>query len=194
MDIELYKTTRRFSVEYGTLLGIFWSATFLILTEGLTENNPFVIMLGMFMMGLSIFLPFYFAWRYKQHLTTPSDRVSFGMAWGFSAMMFLYASFITGVTEFLFFKFIDKGQLFAYFQQTLSAPEIIKQYKEMGASDILNQSKIQLKVMASLSPLDMALNLFANNILISIVFSFPVAFVAHRKYRDMKTEMKKFIK
>lgn len=64
----------------------------------------------------------------------------------------------------------------------------------MGASDILNQSKIQLKVMASLSPLDMALNLFANNILISIVFSFPVAFVAHRKYRDMKTEMKKFIK
>jgi len=144
-----------------------------------------LMLFGMGFMGVCALMPFYLAWRYKQHLRA-GDRVPLSIAWLFTALMFFYAAILSGVGEYLYFQYIDKGRAVEFFMQFLSSPETEAQYKMIGATDILEQSRTALTELAALSPLDLTLNLFANNLFIALLFSIPVAMVAHRKSRDMK--------
>ena len=185
MDFELYKISREFSLEYGTILGIIWLITFFTCMNGMMGGGALLMLFGMGFMGISALMPFYLAWRYKQHLK-PGDRVPMGIAWLFSALMFFYASIIAGVGEYIYFQYIDKGLAMEYFMQFLSSPETEAQYKIIGASELLEQSKTALAELANLTPLDLTLNIFANNLFIALLLSLPVAFVAHRKCHDIR--------
>lgn len=185
MDFELYKISREFSLEYGTILGIIWLITFFTCMNGMMGGGALLMLFGMGFMGISALMPFYLAWRYKQHLK-PGDRVPMGIAWLFSALMFFYASIIAGVGEYIYFQYIDKGRAMEYFMQFLSSPETEAQYKIIGASELLEQSKTALAELANLTPLDLTLNIFANNLFIALLLSLPVAFVAHRKCHDIR--------
>lgn len=193
MDFELYKTTRDFSTEYGTFTGLVWSATFLAFTEGMVSSSLVMVTVGMFFMCLGLIMPVYLAWRYKQHLTVPGDRVSWGMSWMFASFMLLYASTITGVVQYFYFCFIDKGQLIEFLRAVMSSKEVVDQYTRIGAADILEQSREQLSIIAGLSPLELTLNLYANSIMGAIILSIPVALVAHRKCRDIKAEVDRIL-
>lgn len=181
MDLELFKTTRDFAIEYGTALGLIWLATFITFMGGMTGGNILMMMFSMGFMGVTALMPIYLAWRYKQHLLRSGDRVPFGIAWIFTILMFFYASVIAGVGEFLYFQYIDQGRAIDFFMRFLSSPDTEAQYQMMGASDFLEKSRMQLQELAFLSPLDITLNLFVNNIFISLLYSLPVAAVAHRK-------------
>ena len=185
MDFELYKISRDFSLEYGTVLGIIWLITFFTCMNGMIGGNPLLTLFGMGFMGICALMPFYLAWRYKQHLKV-GDRVPMSIAWLFTALMFFYAAIIAGVGEYLYFQYYDKGRAVEFFMQFLSSPETEAQYKTIGASDILEQSRTALTELANLSPLDLTLNLFANNLFIALLLSIPVAMVAHRKCRDIR--------
>ena len=185
MDFELYKISREFSLEYGTILGIIWLITFFTCMNGMMGGGALLMLFGMGFMGISALMPFYLAWRYKQHLK-PGDRVPMSIAWLFSALMFFYASIIAGVGEYIYFQYIDKGRAMEYFMQFLSSPETEAQYKIIGASELLEQSKTALAELANLTPLDLTLNIFANNLFIALLLSLPVAFVAHRKCHDIR--------
>ncbi|MCR4836809.1 MAG: DUF4199 domain-containing protein [Bacteroidaceae bacterium] len=185
MDFELYKISREFSLEYGTILGIIWLITFFTCMNGMMGGGALLMLFGMGFMGISALMPFYLAWRYKQHLK-PGDRVPMGIAWLFSALMFFYASIVAGVGEYIYFQYIDKGRVMDYFMQFLSSPETEAQYKTIGASELLEQSKAALAELANLTPLDLTLNIFANNLFIALLLSLPVALVAHRKCHDIR--------
>ena len=172
-------------MEYGTILGIIWLITFFTCMNGMMGGGALLMLFGMGFMGISALMPFYLAWRYKQHLK-PGDRVPMGIAWLFSALMFFYASIIAGVGEYIYFQYIDKGRAMEYFMQFLSSPETEAQYKTIGASELLEQSKAALAELANLTPLDLTLNIFANNLFIALLLSLPVAFVAHRKCHDIR--------
>ncbi len=189
MDFELYKTTRDFSTEYGTFIGLTWSATFIAFSEGMVTGNAMMMMAGMFLLGVGIGMPVYCAWRYKQHLQRPGDRVSWGMAWVFAYFTLIYASLLTGVAQFVYFNFFDKGRLMDYVQTIFASREMAEQYRMIGATDMLEQIKAEMTAVAGLTPVELALNLFANNILYSIILSVPVAIVAHRKCTDIKAKL-----
>ena len=184
-DFELYKISRDFSLEYGTILGIIWFITFFTCVNGLVGGNVLLMLIGMSFMGITALMPIYLAWRYKQHLKA-GERVPMSIAWLFVALMFFYAAVLTGVGEYLYFQYYDKGRVVEFFMRFLASPETEAQYKTIGASDFLQQSREGLAELASLSPLDLTLNLFANNLFFSLLYSFPVALVAHRKCRDLK--------
>ncbi len=193
MDFELYKTTRDFSTEYGTFTGLVWGAAFIAFTEGMVGGSFMTMTAGMCLTCIGLIMPVYLAWRYKQHLTAPGDRVSWGMAWTFACFMLIYASTVTGVVQFLYLNFIDKGRLMNFLQAVMSSQEVIDQYTRIGAADILEQSRAQLSLIAGLSPLELTLNLYANSIMGSIFLSLPVAFVAHGKCRDMKAQLDRIL-
>ena len=115
------------------------------------------------------------------------------MAWTFACFTLIYASTVTGVAQFIYFNFIDKGRLIEFLQTVMSSKEVIDQYTRIGAADILEQSREQLALIAGLSPIELVLNLYANSIMGSIILSIPVAFVAHRKCRDMKAELERIL-
>lgn len=180
MDIEIFKTTRDFAIEYGTVLGIIWIATFCTMMSGMTGGNLLMMMFAMGLMGITVLMPLYLAWRYKQHLRS-GDRVSWGIAWAFAILMFFYASVLTAVGEFVYFQYLDQGKAIDFFMRFLASPETEAQYKMIGASDLLEQSRMELQQLASLTPFDITLNLFVNNIFLSMLYSLPVAAIAHRK-------------
>ena len=188
MDLELFKTTRDFAIESGTVLGVIWIATFFTFMSGITGGNILLMMFSMGFMGLTVIFPIYLAWRYKQHLNKAGDRVPFGIAWLFTILMFFYASVITGAGEFLYFQYMDQGKFLDFFMRFLSSPETEAQYQMMGASDFLEKSRVQLQELVNLTPLDITLNLFVNNIFVSLLYSPIVATVAHRKCRMLTVQ------
>lgn len=180
MNYEHYKMARGFATEYGTFLGIEWSFVFVSFVMTMTHESLLGSFTCMFLFGLAPIFALYFAWRFKQKLEV-GERVSYGIALLFSSFMFLYAALLSGVVEFLYFRYLDEGQLFAAFRKALTMPEIVEQYKAMGCEEVLETSKMQLDEIEQLSPFDLALNIFANNVLFSFILSFFVAVVAHMK-------------
>ena len=63
MDLDLFKTTRDFAIEYGTVLGVIWLATFFTLMSGMTGGNILMMMLSMGLMGITLLMPLYLADR-----------------------------------------------------------------------------------------------------------------------------------
>lgn len=180
MNYEHYKMARSFATEYGTFLGIEWSIVFVSFVMAITQESLIGPFACMFLFGLAPIFALYFAWRFKQKLDV-GEQFSYGIAWIFSAFMFLYASLLSGVVEFVYFQYLDEGQLFGAFQKALNMPEMVEQYKAMGCEELLETTRMQLGELEMLSPLDLTLNIFGNNIFFSFILSFLVAVVAHMK-------------
>ncbi len=169
-----------FAIEYGTFLGIAWLTTFGFIVGGFVSGNLLSMLAGMAAFGLSCLFPFYLAWRFKQHLNV-GERVSRLVAWSFAFLMFTYACMLAGVGHLVYFTYLDHGQLMQVFHTTLFSPEAEAQYKAIGASDMLATARDQFSLIQSLTPMQMTLALFENNIFISLLLTIPVTFVAHRK-------------
>lgn len=169
-----------FAIEYGTILGIAWLIAFGFVVGGMITGNLFYSMIGFGWIGLSVLIPFYLAWRFKQHLNE-GERVSTFAAWIFAFLLFVYACFFTAVGHLIYFTYIDGGRLLEAFQSLLSAPEVESQYTTIGAADMLETARSQLQVIQGLTPMEISLALFENNVFFSLLLTIPVAFIAHRK-------------
>lgn len=180
MNVEHYKMSQSFAIEYGTFLGIAWLIAFGFVVGGLTTGNLIYSLMGFGWIGLSVFIPFYLAWRFKQHLDE-GECVSAFAAWVFAFLLFVYACFFAAVGHLIYFTYIDGGQLLEAFQAILTAPEVENQYTAIGASEMLETARQQLQVIQGLTPIEISLALFENNIFFSLLLTLPVAFVAHRK-------------
>lgn len=184
MNSEHYKMVQGFAVEYGTILGLSWLITFGLMIAGMLTNGLFYLAAGFVSMGVTLILPFYLAWRFKQHLDT-GERVSFFLAWMLAFLMFLYACIFAGAGEFVYFTYMDHGRLMRVFQEVLFAPEVEAQYRAAGANDMLDIARIQFDMMRNMTPMQLTLILFENNIFVSMILSLPVAFVAHLKAKEI---------
>ncbi len=180
MNVEQYKMVKAFAGEYGILTGLAWCITFLVIVSGMTTMNALLMMMGMAMMCALIAVPMYFAARLRSHLDA-DEQLSTGASWIFALMMLFNANLVTAVVEFCYFNFIDKGRLVETFRVTMSSPEAAATYRQMGMGDTLQTLQQTVDVLASLTPLDMAVNLFFNNILTVLILAIPVAYIARRK-------------
>ena len=180
MNAEHYKMAQSFAIEYGTFLGIAWLITFGFVVGGLVSGNLLAMLAGFASFGLSCLVPFYLAWRFKQHLEN-GEQVARLVAWSFAFLMFTYACMLAAAGHLVYFTYLDHGQLMQVFHTTLFSPEAEAQYKAIGASDMLATARDQFAMMQSLTPMQITLALFENNIFVSLLLTIPVAFVARRK-------------
>ena len=185
--LEQYRSARAFAMEYGAFLGIIWVLVFCALLGGFIGGSVLLVFLMLFFMALSVVAPFYLAWRFKQHLVS-GEQYTWMAAWSFAMLMFLFASLITAVAEYVYFALIDGGMMFDMLYAMLTNPEIEAQYKAIGEMQLLETTRQQLDMAASLTPLDIAINAFANSLMFSMLFSLPVAYVAHRKSREINLD------
>lgn len=169
--------SRAYAMEYGTFLGIAWVVVFALYVYGICNMNALFMFVACVSICILPFVAFYFAWRYKQHLE-PGEKLPFFSAWMFSLMMFVYASLFTGAAEYIYFAYFDDGSLLGQFYSVFEDGETRRLYEQMGLSDTLNIIKDSLDDMAKLSPLDIALMLFNQNIFTTFILSVPTAFVA----------------
>lgn len=169
---------RSYSMEYGTFVGLGWSAMFLCYVRGLVQGSALLILLCMVLGLVCLVMPFMLALRLNRKLREAGERLNYWRGLLFAVSMFMYACLISGIAAFAYFQFVDGGALYEQVHGMIASPEMASMYKQMGMGDAYAQMQDALAEMQGMSALDMALLLFNNNFMFSIVMSFLVAIAA----------------
>ena len=91
--------------------------------------------------------------------------------------MFFYGAVLLAVAQFVYFAYLDNGYLLSTYSKIVSSSEGHELIKQYGMSQMVNDS---LSEMASLRPIDFALNILTVNIIIGFVLGVPIGLVMQR--------------
>ncbi len=178
------KKKRAFALEYGTILGIAWTAVFAAYVYGLKSWDALVLLLcyaGLIIIGV---MPFLFARRYKRMHTAPEETITYSQAIHFCFLMFSYAILLTGVCQYIYFAFMDGGSLIQSLRDFMTAPETIDTMKAFGNDDMKVMMETSLEQLSTISPLDITLSLFQMNITTSLILIFLTALVMKKDEKN----------
>ena len=161
----------------GALLAVLWTASFACYVMGL--KSP---LLGIVAMGLAVYTPFFVARRLKKFRDTSLEgQISFKRAWGYALLTFFYASLLFAAVHFVYFTWLDNGSFVDGLSALMTAPENAKALsKEMMAA--VNDS---LNAIASMRPIDLALNIMMSNLMVGFFLSIPVAAILKRETKKV---------
>ncbi len=175
------KKKRAFALEYGTILGIAWTAVFAAYVYGLRTWDA-LMLLGCYAGLLFIaFLPFILVRRYRRVHTAADEAISFGDALHFSFLMFSYAILLTGVCQYIYFAYMDGGAMIQTLKDFFNNPENLAAMQMMGTSDMKTMMDQSIDTLATLSPVDITLSLFQMNITVSLFLMFITAFAMKKE-------------
>lgn len=183
-DINYYRLQSGYASEYGTFVGLSWILVFALYIAGVRTTSGMMMTLGMLCFCVLPVVPFYFARRFRRQLPDETN-VGFGRAYWFCLMMLVYASLLTAAGEYAYFKWMDDGALIQAFRNMIETPLAKQTYQEMGMMDTLKMMKEMLKDLSALTPFDIAVSLFNQNIVLSFLLALPAALFA-RKQTDVK--------
>lgn len=162
-------------MEYGTIIGLLWSAIFLLYVLGLRGDQPFLLTVAMCMLLILPFVEFFYALRLKVRAYQLSQTMRFLQSLFFIFNMLMYSTLICAAVEFGYFEFFDKGTLIYTILQTLDNKEALDVYTQMGMGDTYSQLISMVKEYAGLSSFEKTLILFNQNFIISAISSFIFA-------------------
>ena len=98
--------------------------------------------------------------------------ISFGQAWRFGVLIYLFAAILVSIMHYLFYRFVAPPDFL-----TSAVTQTIESLKQMQVD-----SKVISSIEAmNFSPIHMALQGIINNIFYGIVLSIPVAALVSRK-------------
>lgn len=170
MTPEEYKQLKAYARIDGVLLGMVWIASFACYVIGM--RMPALMMTGMIIAISSLFIA---ATRVKKFRDYVLDgTISFGRGYAYSILIFFYAALIFAAAQFVYFQFLDNGNIMSALTDMMNEPQnkqIIDAYKLKPSLDE------SLKLMAATRPIDYALNYLSVNIIIGLITSLPIATV-----------------
>lgn len=159
----------RYATFCGTLMGLFWLAKFTLIPLGM------VMPLLMFLfLVLSICVPFVaYAMARNFRNRYCGGVMNFGEAWLFLFLTFLYASLLTAMGYYIYFRFIDGGFILNALEETVNEfvatlPQI--QREQMGA-----QMRELIHAQRSLTPITIALQQMSQNLMLGAIMALIIA-------------------
>lgn len=165
----------RYATFCGTLMGLFWLAKFTLVPLGIIIPPLMLLFLG-----LSLFVPFVayvMARSYRNRYC--AGVIGFGQAWIFLFLTFLYASLLTAMGYFIYFRFIDGGFILNSLEEMVeeflsSLPQL--QREQMGA-----QIRELINAQRSLTPITIALQQMSQNLMLGAIMALLIAPFVKRK-------------
>lgn len=155
------------AMSYGFSLGIFWIVKYLFYMFSLRFSFLVVIYWGMSL--VVPYLAYLLTKRYREDL---GGMISFGQAWCFGVLIYLFAAILVSIMHYLFYRFVAPPDFL-----TSAVTQTIESLKQMQVD-----SKVISSIEAmNFSPIHMALQGIINNIFYGIVLSIPVAALVSRK-------------
>lgn len=159
----------RYATFCGTLMGLFWLAKFTLIPLGIVMPPLMLLFLG-----LSLFVPFVayvMARSYRNRYC--AGVIGFGQAWIFLFLTFLYASLLTAMGYFIYFRFIDGGFILNSLEEMVeeflsSLPQL--QREQMGA-----QMRELINAQRSLTPITIALQQMSQNLMLGAIMALLIA-------------------
>jgi hypothetical protein len=173
MTPQEYVQLKAFARQDGALLSLLWIGGFICYIQGLT--NPLLAMVSVMLVVAS---PFYAANRLRHFRDYARDGlISFLRGYAYMILIFFYAGLLLAVVLFVYFNFIDQGYLIGKFTEIMATEESRQALSMYG---LTTQMEEALKEMASLRPIDFAVNMLTINIITGFFLGIPVAAIMQR--------------
>lgn len=172
-------TLQQDAMRYGTVMGIFWTVKFALFPMGM--ESP-LLLTAFFLLTLSVpVVGFFFARQYRDKEC--AGILSFGRAFLFTAFMYFFAALFATVAHYIYFRYMDNGLIVGTYQDMLTQMTSIATTGQMKAS--LEQFQQALDIIASLSPMEISLQLITQNIFYCTLIALPTALLVMRKPKNV---------
>lgn len=166
---------RAYSMEYGTFVGLSWSALFLSYVYGVCGENALLLLICFAFCGFSLLLPFGLGIRLNRIMHEDGESLSYWHGLLFSFSMFMYACLLNGLIVYGYFELFDSGEFINTLNNMLGQAEIKDTYAQLGMAEQYDEVMKMLVEINDLSSFDKALLLFNNNFMWGLFLSFVVA-------------------
>ncbi len=174
MTAPEYVQLKAYARQDGFFLALLWIASFACYILGITNG-----LLGMVAMMLAVMTPFFVAGRLRRFRDEGREGViSFRRSYAYTVFVFFYGAVLLAVAQFLYFAYMDNGYLLSTFSKIVSSAEGKEMLQQYGMTQVAEDS---LSEMASLRPIDYALNILTVNIMIGFVLAVPIGLVMYRR-------------
>lgn len=179
MSNENLSILRKFILEYGSILGLCWVAIFACYVIGFRSQSGFFMLLAI--CGLIALLPieFFLGIRIKKRSLQLDIPFTFIFGLINTLSMFMYACLLSGCMEYIYFAYIDKGELFNSIYSMLTTEDIKDTYQQAGFSSYYSQVIEMIQDLELLSAFDKTMLLFNNSFITSLILSLPIAATAY---------------
>lgn len=185
---DTLRQTNAFAMLDGLLFGIYWCFGFLCAVKGVGGGG--LSTLGMMVIISAPFLGCYFARRFENQVRQ-DEPVSYGKAYLYSALLYLYASIILALAAYAYFHWLDGGNFVSSYIALQNAPEMQQALHESGMQDFFDNAVAQSgfssleEMLRSIGPADIAASLFNVNIFLGLLLSLPTALVGKTRSSDL---------
>lgn len=161
-------------MQYGTIMGLFWIAKFVLIPLGIQVPSLHVLF---FLLTLCVpFLGYYFARRFR--VKECNNELSYGRSFLFLFLMYFYASILVAVIHYIYFRFFDEGALMDFYKSSLI------EFKSIATGpmiDTIDQMETTFDAFATMSPLDITFYFLSNNMFYCFIITVITAFVVMRR-------------
>lgn len=173
MTAPEYIQLKAYARQDGFFLSLLWIASFACYVMGITNG-----MLGMVAMMLAVMTPFFVAGRLRRFRDEGrAGVISFRRSYAYTVFVFFYGAVLLAVAQFVYFAYLDNGYLLSTFSKIVSSEEGKMLLNQYGMSQMVDES---LTEMASIRPIDYALNILTVNLLIGSVLGVPIGLAMYR--------------
>lgn len=172
MNATIYQDLRAYAGQCGAVIGGLWISSFACFIGGLTY--PGLSLICMLLGISSIFATGSLVRRFRR---TTAD-IRFGMAWWMSILMFIYASLLMAVAQYIYFRYMDNGFLADYYASIMQQPEFatLMQYAQ-GGQDYQDVMEQVINMLRTISPIELTFQFMIYNFFLGIFLSIPAALI-----------------
>lgn len=170
--VENKTNLRGYAMQYGTCMGLYWIFKFIFFPLGL--QVPFLELVFMVLTLAVPVLGYVYARRFRDRYC--EGYLSFFQALAFCFMMYMFASILTAVAHYVYFRYMDNGYLFEAYDR------LLQQAGEMeGMESLVKQMNEVLEAFRQLSPIQLTMQLISQNIFYGSLIAFPTALLVMRR-------------
>lgn len=168
---------QRYAMLFGTYMGIYWIIGSVFFPLGL--RNPLLLLLFMILVIAGPFIGYRYVRTYRN--AACEGCISFSHAWVFTTLMYVFASLLAAAAHYIYFRFIDQGFIIntytdmvnEVFSTNVTVMPEIESYRE--------KLETACEQLASLTPIEITMQIFSNNIFWGILLGIPTALCVMRR-------------
>jgi len=169
---------QQYAMQYGTIMGIFWTLKFVLFPMGMTRP---LLLMAFFLLTLIVpVVGFFMVRQYRDREC--GGILTFSKAFLFTAFMYLFAALFVTIAHYIYFRYMDKGLIISTYQNILTQMTTLATTDEMKTS--LDQFQQVLDMAASLSPLDISIQLITQNVFYCTLIALPTALLVKRQPKN----------
>lgn len=174
---EEYEQLKAFARIDGAIVGGLWILSFAFFIGEF--YNPFFGFVSLFVGTFSLVLAALRLRKFRDNVL--EGIISFRRAFLYSMLTYFYAALLMAAAQFIYFQFIDQGFLMSQYEAITQTKEFTDMLKVYGVRP--EEMKLAMDNIASLRPIDIALQFLSTNIILGFVISLPIATMLKSRYK-----------